>query len=648
MMTPDQYVELRNRIALLKARAISMAISKAADKPRKAEKSVSANDGKPKERTGFEPSDGKTEFMVYAKEGDGGGAAPGPAGGPDAGDVHVPTTQRDKPKKLKQRLAKLAEDIAKAINRWPAGTPGQKGGQFAPKQVGGLASAAAPGLPAHPKFITSNAAVRNENEGHANKLRALAEAGDVAGLKAYTGFSPQSQKLVEYKQKLLDAMGSTPAPSKPLPDFKAALIDEKNVNAATHNAKVLLIEQHAKNGASDKILGMSFGVNTYGKRQAKLANDTLSALGSTHQVTPGQKAGTHPALQGGTPPVAPPVAPPKPVAPPAAPPVAPPKPAPAPAPAPAAAGGHAYKPAKNLDDAVKQLESFGMKVKRLAQTTQSESDKQKIANAPPDKKGLFEKWYGPKKTKGVLTDKSFLDVLNAVGPEAARLANEFPQLLTGVDLVQKSPGPKALGWYAFTSKTIALRKPSGFKPPKVLKPGEVPWTVSSGGSASAELADTFRHEAGHALDIGVHKWAMTKELVQAANAGLPPNSGPFALLKYVGSTHSQYGGKKPEEATAELVALYTSPTYKPGTISKPLEDVMAKYLKKKVPFGKALDDGIDENPDFISISIPEPPPGYELESVDGIDIRFRAPDGQIVQYVDMVNQGLFGPDEDRE
>lgn len=45
--------------------------------------------------TGFAPNDGKPEFMAYAKDGE------GAAAGPDAGDVHVPTTQWDgkKPKK---------------------------------------------------------------------------------------------------------------------------------------------------------------------------------------------------------------------------------------------------------------------------------------------------------------------------------------------------------------------------------------------------------------------------------------------------------------------------------------------------------------------------------------------------------------------
>jgi len=52
--------------------------------------------------TGFQPNDGKPEFMAYAKEGEG---APGPAGGPDAGDVHVPNAnwKGKKPKKSKEQ-----------------------------------------------------------------------------------------------------------------------------------------------------------------------------------------------------------------------------------------------------------------------------------------------------------------------------------------------------------------------------------------------------------------------------------------------------------------------------------------------------------------------------------------------------------------
>lgn len=66
--------------------------------------------------TGWTPNDGKPEFMAYAKEGEGGGAAApaaGPAGGPDAGDVHVPTTEWGGPKKPKKKGKTTTEGAAK-------------------------------------------------------------------------------------------------------------------------------------------------------------------------------------------------------------------------------------------------------------------------------------------------------------------------------------------------------------------------------------------------------------------------------------------------------------------------------------------------------------------------------------------------------
>jgi len=55
---------------------------------------------------GYEANDGKPEFMAYAKDGEGAPAA-GPAGGPDAGDVHVPSSEwgTKKPKKRKAQEA---------------------------------------------------------------------------------------------------------------------------------------------------------------------------------------------------------------------------------------------------------------------------------------------------------------------------------------------------------------------------------------------------------------------------------------------------------------------------------------------------------------------------------------------------------------
>lgn len=83
-----------------------------------------------------------------------------------------------------------------------------------------------------------------------------------------------------------------------LPDFAAAKLDASNSNAASHNAKVDLIEKLANIGNKSGILGLNYGTNTYGKKQAVLANNALAALGSPHKVVPGQKKLAHPALNG--------------------------------------------------------------------------------------------------------------------------------------------------------------------------------------------------------------------------------------------------------------------------------------------------------------------------------------------------------------
>jgi hypothetical protein len=112
---------------------------------------------------------------------------------------------------------------------------------------------------------------------------------------------------------------------------------------------------------------------------------------------------------------------------------------------------------------------------------------------------------------------------------------------------------------------------------------------------------------------------------------------------------SEYAGSKAIEATAELVALYTHRNYKRGTLAAPLEAVLDKRLKKSA-VSKSLADGDEFDPAevFVSVSPEAPPPGYTLVSADGPDIRFRAPDGSIVQFVDMVAQGLFGPEDSDE
>lgn len=70
----------------------------------------------------------------------------------------------------------------------------------------------------------------------------------------------------------------------------------ENTNAASHNAKVDQLKQLSESGNVAGILALPFGVNTYGKKAAIIANKLLGLHGSPHTVEPGQKAGQHPAL----------------------------------------------------------------------------------------------------------------------------------------------------------------------------------------------------------------------------------------------------------------------------------------------------------------------------------------------------------------
>lgn len=165
----------------------------------------------------------------------------------------------------------------------------------------------------------------------ADKAEALHKAGDIEGLKALTtkkGGKPawpvetkNGQMMSAYHASLvvdLDKKGAAGvvaaaqaaekavAPklavspsSAPMPAFENYKLPSTNSNAASHNAKVETIEKLAKDGDAKGLLALNYGTNTYGKQQAKLANDALVSLGSPHAVTPGQKKNENPALFGG-------------------------------------------------------------------------------------------------------------------------------------------------------------------------------------------------------------------------------------------------------------------------------------------------------------------------------------------------------------
>ncbi len=144
----------------------------------------------------------------------------------------------------------------------------------------------------------------------------LAMKGDLEGLKAYD--SKPFTTAGKLKRSLIAAMEGKPSVAQAaaavtqaastaqlnaavsaMPNFEKAKLPPGNSNAASHNAKVSAIASLAGSKDAKGLLSLNYGTNTYGKKQAQLANDALAALGSTHKVTPGQKSNSHPALVGG-------------------------------------------------------------------------------------------------------------------------------------------------------------------------------------------------------------------------------------------------------------------------------------------------------------------------------------------------------------
>lgn len=73
-------------------------------------------------------------------------------------------------------------------------------------------------------------------------------------------------------------------------------------NAKTFNNKLSQLRAFSDKGNVAAILASSYGINTYGKKLANIANKLLEMYGVEHKVKPGQKAGEHPALHVQAPP----------------------------------------------------------------------------------------------------------------------------------------------------------------------------------------------------------------------------------------------------------------------------------------------------------------------------------------------------------
>jgi hypothetical protein len=89
------------------------------------------------------------------------------------------------------------------------------------------------------------------------------------------------------------------APNPAMPNFDAYKLPPTNSNAVSHNPKVELIAALAAKGDAAGIAALAYGTNTYGKKQAALANSALKAMGSSAVVAPGQKKNSNSAITGG-------------------------------------------------------------------------------------------------------------------------------------------------------------------------------------------------------------------------------------------------------------------------------------------------------------------------------------------------------------
>lgn len=89
------------------------------------------------------------------------------------------------------------------------------------------------------------------------------------------------------------------APAKHFTDaeWEQLKLPPENVNAGSYNKQLDKLKELSEAGHVTGILGLGYGTNTYGKKAATVANTLLSLHGSEHKVTPGQKAGEHPAIQ---------------------------------------------------------------------------------------------------------------------------------------------------------------------------------------------------------------------------------------------------------------------------------------------------------------------------------------------------------------
>jgi len=149
-----------------------------------------------------------------------------------------------------------------------------------------------------PKFEEHHLADSNVNAPSHNKkvllIQKMHEAGDVAGLHGLkTGTNTYGKKQAKLKDAAIQHLTTPvepdpepaaqepevkPAPAAPEIDWDKYKIPDTNTNATSHNKKVEAIKALHEAGDLAGLEAMKFGTNTYGKKQAKLAEVAAAHL----------------------------------------------------------------------------------------------------------------------------------------------------------------------------------------------------------------------------------------------------------------------------------------------------------------------------------------------------------------------------------
>lgn len=143
----------------------------------------------------------------------------------------------------------------------------------------------------HDKLVTTSTTGNDDQKAYAKQL--------LADLKAN---APIITGGTAANASALNAALGSVSPAAPvvppgMPNFDSYKLALENTNAQSVNSKVDKIKSLAMAGDEKGLLALGYGTNNYAKKHhVAVANQALASLGSKYQVTPGQKPGTHPAV----------------------------------------------------------------------------------------------------------------------------------------------------------------------------------------------------------------------------------------------------------------------------------------------------------------------------------------------------------------